>query len=132
MTQLVGIPSEELSEWWPRVETMIERACSRSGLMKASDVLRSIQSKDWQLWVAVDGDVIACLVTEIRTYPQSKVCNFVIGTGRTREKWQHFRETIEMWARAQGCSRMRIEARTGWQRIFSDYKNTHNILEKSL
>lgn len=133
MTQLIGVPTPSVPQYWARALPWIEGACRRHGLMTPDYVRDRIDDREWQLWLAIEGEeVIAVLISEINTFPLGWVCNFVIGTGKQRHKWEHFRHDLARWAKAQGCIRMRLEARPGWKRIFKGYRSTHVILEMEL
>lgn len=101
--------------------------------MTTDDVLTTLCSGDRQIWIVHFNEKIeACFITEIINYPQAKNCRLIIGTGKGRQYWQHWRGILEQWAKSIGCTSMEVFARTGWKKIFNDYKSTHVILEKEL
>lgn len=132
--ELVPIFANNVAEIWESVLPFVYRASARNrGCMNTEDYRKACETRDMQLWVAVDsGEIIAVAITEIVNHRRKRVCRIEIGTGRDRQKWQHFRQKLEVWAKAEGCQAMRIEARPGWENIFSDYQKTHVILEKEL
>ena len=87
-----------------------------------------------QLWLAYEKGIEAICVTEIVKYPQAKACRILIGTGKNRENWEHFEQTIGLWAKAQGCRLFEAFARNGWKPSFKKrgWKSTHCILERIL
>lgn len=78
-------------------------------------------------------EIFGVAVTRLMLTEGSKVCTVFIGTGRQRKSWQFgLRDLIEDWALEQGCEAVRVIARPGWERIYTTYKKTHSILERSL
>lgn len=133
LAELHGIPADRVPQAWPEVADWIAEACaSMKGRYSPGDVLDALLSKDWQLWLArKDGKTVACCVTQIVNYPRKRYGRINIGCGAGREDWQHFRHTLEEWAKAHGCHGMETDARPGWERVFTDYTKTHVFLERS-
>ena len=130
-----GIPHTELDSVWQEVLPWIESACRRTnGRYLASDIYRSLQLRETQLWAYRNGGIEAVCVTEIIKYPRKKYCRILIGTGRNRQNWQHHVLDIEQWAWAQECDGMESFARIGWWRAFyrtlTGWKFTHEYIEK--
>lgn len=133
---LCGVPSNEIDFVWPLVAPLIEAAAKRPGAtMEALDVQRLCKANDMQLWLYWANDrVKAVAVTQIIKHPRFSSANLVIGTGYDRADWEHCIKRIEEWAEANGCERMRLETRPGWERVFKEhgYHKTHVILEKEI
>jgi hypothetical protein len=87
-----------------------------------------------QLWCVFNGfEIQAAVLTELVTIGSRKVCNIISVGGRNMGEWFHHVETIEAWARENGCVDMRhANCRTGWARKLKDYKTTRITLEKAL
>lgn len=132
-TSFHGIRKELVDMTWPIVAPLIERACERSGgKYIASDFFATTREGAQQLWVAAkDGVPTMALITEIRNYPQKRVAALVVCIGEGREDWLAHLETVEDWAKAQGCEAILAEARPGWERVLG-WQKTHVILEKEL
>ncbi len=91
-----------------------------------------IEQRVWQLWV-VEG--YAAAVTEIATTYGQKVCTILLLGGRERELWfGQMLEVIEGWARANGCDRMNVVGRKGWERVGAPYgyKPVATVFDKGL
>ena len=77
---------------------------------------------------------MAC-VTKIVTRGTRKVCNIWLVGGVGVNNWLHYIETIEEWAKEQGCDAVVMEqARQGWQRLpqLKKYKVISIALERKL
>jgi hypothetical protein len=136
-TELVNFTKEQVEKVWPLAETLVAKACETNGGYDAKHILEFLKSGHMQLWMAVDGKsnkVICVCVTEIRKYPNHKVCDLRITTGEQFERWVGFMDQICEWARSNGCKKMEIFARPGWERILKQrgFNKTHVQLEKDL
>ena len=89
-----------------------------------------------QLWLAVtDTNEILCVgVTEIREYPNYKVCDAKIVTGKRYKEWFDQIDKVAEWAKEQGCKKMEIFSRPGYVPLFKQkgYVATHVQVEKEL
>lgn len=120
--QCTGIDDEYLGAVWMRCVPMLKPALAEGETLQ--DVLRRLYLKTAQLWIGADETEIhvAC-VTEIVSKGERKYCNVWLAGGKGVNNWLWYLDTIEEWAKAQGCDAMLIEkARTGWKRLLPEYK----------
>lgn len=133
---LYGIQPAEINAVWEDVRALIEDAClTNRGKYDAEDIRAGLLSGDDQLWIWRTPTAFAVGVTRISNYPKQRICAIRIVTGSNAAEWQQETlETIERWARAQGCHAMELCARPGWERRLRDrgYDKTHVYLEKAL
>lgn len=130
-----GIPHTEIDSVWPEVLPWIDGACARMrGRFWSCDIKEALINRDMQLWVYRDAHGVAAVcVTQLPPYPRKKLAQIFIGTGRHRHKWQHHVETLEEWAKMQGCVGIESFSRIGWWRAFFrsiGWKRTHEVIEK--
>jgi hypothetical protein len=54
--------------------------------------------------------------------------------GNNRENWQHYISIIEDFAKQNGCDKMELIARPGWERVLKqfNYTKSHVVLDKNL
>lgn len=72
-------------------------------------------------------------MTEIITRGNRKYCNVWLTGGTGVNNWLYYLDTIEAWAKEQGCDAMLIEkARTGWKRLLPAYKTKTIQLVKDI
>jgi hypothetical protein len=117
-TELVNFTKEEVEKVWPLVESLVQKACKTNGGYNAEHILDYLKKGTMQLWVAIDeqtNTVICCCVTELRQYPNFKVCDLRITTGEQFERWYGFMDNICKWAKENGCAKMEVFARPGWE-----------------
>lgn len=136
-TELVSFTKDQVDKVWPLAEKLVSDACEEHGGYNANDILEYLKAGLMQLWMAIDGEsnkVICVCVTEIRQYPNFKVCDLRITTGEQYDRWFNYMDQICEWARSEGCKRMEIFARPGWERILKHkgFNKTHVQLEKDL
>ena len=121
------ILSADVRRVWPRVAPLIEpHEHFAHGLLNTQDIYNCLVKGDMQLWLAVKREQIdACLVTQIVNYPQKTVCRAVFVGGRGMEYWYPWMETVDNWARENGCDEWeawtherlaKVLERKGWAR----------------
>lgn len=111
----------------PYLEAALEHA---GGTHTIDDVINEIVIGKLQFW---PGDKCA-IVTEIEQYPLMKSCHFFLAGGDLQELEQ-MTPRIEAWAKGQGCKRMTLAGRRGWERTFlagDGYKPRWYVMAKEL
>jgi len=135
-TELVNFNKGEVEKVWPLAKELVQKACQTNGGFNAEHILEFLKEGTMQLWMAIDEDnkVICCCVTEIRQYPNFKVCDLRITTGEQFERWVDYMDNICEWAKSNGCKKMEVFARPGWERILKHkgFKKTHVQIEREL
>lgn len=133
---LYGIERDEIGAVWDEVRPWIARACETSrGKFDADDIRSSLLDGTNQLWIWKTPTAFAVGITCLSNYPQQRVCNLRIVTGTNMAEWyEPCIETIERWAKANGCDAMEFQARPGWERLLArrGYDKTHVYLERLL
>ncbi|MEM5294247.1 hypothetical protein VSR82_07875 [Burkholderia sp. JPY481] len=133
---LYGIQPTEINAVWEEVRPWIEAACRRNrGKYDAEDIRAGLLTGEDQLWIWKSPTAFAVGITRLANYPKQRVCTLRIVTGRNAAEWEgEAMETIERWAKANGCHAMELCARPGWWRRLRTrgFENTHLYLEKSL
>jgi hypothetical protein len=132
--QAVRVPPARIGEFLPIALPLIERATARCGDWTADEVVRALCDERMLLWFVLDdGRIMGIAVTEVVAAPATgRVCSIVLCAGAQVKRWIHLKRAIEAYARAQGCTRMRLSGRRGWARLFPDYRQPYVTLEKAL
>ena len=134
----VKFEAEKVKEVWILVKELIQKACDYSdGFADAEDFKKWLEQGTMQLWVAWDNEEkkVRCVcITEIKQYPKYKVCGCKITTGDSFKKWVDFMDYVMEWAKEEGCRKMEIHTRPGWERILKPkgFFKTHVQLERML
>ena len=134
----VKFEAEKVKEVWILVKDLIQKACDYSdGFADAEDFKKWLEQGTMQLWVAWDNEEkkVRCVcITEIKQYPKYKVCGCKITTGDSFKKWVDFMDYVMEWAKEEGCRKMEIHTRPGWERILKPkgFVKTHVQLERIL
>lgn len=105
-----NIIRQEAEKARPFIEAALEYS---NGTHTFGDVVGALVSGEMQLW-ATD---TAAVVTELQMFPQYRACNFFLAGGDMNQL-AHFQRVIGEWAKAQGCQRLTITGRRGWERTF--------------
>jgi hypothetical protein len=115
------------------VRALIHAAMRRGDLSSFRPVEAAVRAGDALLWLAWDGTRIqAAAVTELHATEWRKACVLVACGGKEMRAWLPLLEGIEAYARAAGCSAVRIMGRKGWMRLLGDYRVKRIVLEKDL
>jgi len=134
----VKFEAEKVKEVWILVKDLIQKACDFSdGFADAEDFKKWLEQGTMQLWVAWDNEEkkVKCVcITEIKRYPKYKVCGCKITTGNSFKKWVDFMDFVMEWAKQEGCRKMEIHTRPGWERVLKSkgFFKTHVQLERML
>ena len=127
-----GITTDEIGMVWLQASKLLKPALGEGKTL--DEVLAKIFQKDAQLWIAAtETELQAACVTEVKIRPSGKVCNVWLCGGKGVNNWVHFLDTIEEWAKEQGCETLTIDhARIGWQRLLKGFKPKTIALERKI
>ena len=136
-TELIKFNKEEIEGVWNLAKDLVHKACIRAGgFVDEKHIKEFCKQGTMQLWLVVNesNSVLCVCVTEIRDYPNYKVCDTKIVTGKNYKDWFHYVDDIAKWAKTQGCKKMEIYSRRGYVPMFKarGYKATHAQVEKDL
>ncbi len=119
-----------MDEWKDALAWHFESFCKDGG--RSSDYyLEEVRQKRRQLWVVMADEPLAAILTTIPD-DNYQTCTLTHAAGKNMRDWLHLWGVIEAWAREIGCKRIEAVARPGWERVLSDMRKTHVILEKRL
>lgn len=94
------------------------------------EILKQLESKKAQLFVFKGEELLSAWVTTIEFSETCKWLRVMWAGGKDMDRWLHYLESIEQWAKSIGCSRSIVYGRKGWVKKLKDYKQTAVILEK--
>jgi hypothetical protein len=118
---------------WPACKHLIARAIEKTGLGDFAELERDVLEGRHLLWLAWDGKTIeAAAATQLVENCGAKVCCIRACAGEEMGRWVHLIKRIEAYAKAEGCEKMRITGRKGWERSLDGYRAKWAILEKGL
>lgn len=124
-----GVLAKDVPKAWGFAKPLIAKALKYSrGKFRPNDYYPSLLDGSMQLWINDE----SAAITEITNYPHKKICNLVACGGENLAHIRRDLAVIEMWAKANGCSGIRIEGRPGWKATLKDYDMTKVIFEKVL
>ena len=132
--KLLCIPPHSIGAWLPIIGPMIVRAYTEFGMDAPSWLVGDLRDGKALAWIAVgDGDrVLSVCVTALVTRHAGLVCKIMACSGENLDLWSAFHLEIERYAKGEGCVKVEIEGRRGWERALSGYRATRVILEKVL
>lgn len=122
-----------LTAEWARLRPTIKRAYDKTGLGLFSATEVAVLTGKQLIWYIREGDeILAAAVTLLLNTDAGKVCEVVAG-GREHGRWaQWAMHKLEEFAKAEGCSKMRIIGRRGWSKALPEFQTKYVIHEKGL
>lgn len=116
---------------WARAAPLLDAALARGGRThRLADVRSLIEAGEAQLWSAER----SAMVTVVEDDPCERRLLVWLAGGELEDLLQEFRLSMERWARAQGCRRVLLIGRPGWERVLNrfGYAPAARILVKEL
>lgn len=133
MIDLVCIDPKRIHEIWPHVVHLIHRAVKRTNLSHLRDIELDVLHGSGLLWLACEGPTIkAAMTTALVRTEADLVCILTACGGEDMHEWLPLLAKVESYAKAEGCSIVRIYGRKGWGRVLDGYHVEHVILERTL
>ena len=110
---LHGVPSGDVTKFWPIVEHWIDERCSR--LPESHDCsalfLDCVSAKK-QFWLAVDGTKpLACMITGIKDNGEVHI---YLATGEQLTDWAHLFHEFKALSKSAGFRTITSWSRKGW------------------
>jgi len=131
--QLVCVDPKRVENIWPHVASLLRRATARTGLSAFAEIERDILNGNALIWIAWNGRTIEAVAsTSLQQTDGGKVCVIMACSGAKMANWLPLIRTIELYAKDEGCTCVRIFGRKGWARVLNGYKQTHAIIDKHL
>lgn len=127
LVKTIPVLSTELDEWLPRIEWHLGQFCA-NGQWEPSDLISRIRNRQSQLWIAANEEIKAVMLTEVGT-DRLKTVTITHLAGKDRHEWLHLLADIKSWAGEINAKRLKAITRPGWERILTDFKKTHVVLE---
>lgn len=126
--ELICVGPSRIGEVWPHARHLIRAAIERTNLSDFADIERDILLGKQLLWLAWDGKIHAAAATHL----SRDVLTVTACSGNQRERWLPLFARIEQYAKDEGCRRVRIFGRRGWERVLDGYRVKHVVLERQL
>ena len=131
--ELVCIDPKRVCEIWPHVRHLLKAACRRTELNAFADIEADILAGRSLLWMAWNGRTVESAAATILINSEiGKVCIITACGGSDMKRWLPLIDQIEVYAKHEGCVRIRINGRKGWLRVLEGYEERHVIMEKEL
>ena len=142
LVNVITVEPRHVERFWPLAEFMVNEALNYSGKYADSKHIYEYLLKDMmQCWIMFGSDeneenkVFGIGITRISEMPNYNQLEIVICTGKRRDLWEdQFVDTITKFAKSNGCKRLCIWARPGWEKVSKKWgwQKKHVQLEKWL
>ena len=118
MTEVWPVGPRDIADAWPLAYPLIATVCRRpSSTWEPRSVLVSVLKGEAMLWLAMgEKGCEAVLMTRILDIKGEKLFHIDLFIAEKMARViQHF-DAIKQWAKQQGCTRIRLMGRRGWER----------------
>jgi hypothetical protein len=130
------VDPDRIEDIWPHARAFIEAAFDgERGDDDAEAMFADLVARKSLLWIAWDDErkkILAAATTKLIKVSRGLVCWVTSCGGNDLKRWRDCLGVIEGYAKAEGCSHVRLSGREGWKVIFPDYRKTWVTLEKAL
>jgi hypothetical protein len=136
--KITQIPTDYINLVWPVIKDFVEKSTAYSGeRTEADDVKTDCLNGSAMLWVAHDDDheTHGFVTGQFINYPGMKVLALQFTGGRRLKSWaSDMWNSLESFARDNGCSKIEGAGRIGWLRFMKQFGCTpaFYIYEKDL
>lgn len=111
-----------------QVEAWLAPAIERGGnRYHMPEIWKSIEEGRRQLWLGEHG----AAVTEILNFATERILHVLLAGGDMAQI-RDFEESAAAWGRAQGCTKMTLCGRKGWERVLTNWRPVEVIMERGL
>lgn len=129
---LVCVDPKNINNIWPQARELIRAAIDKTGLSEFSDIESDVLYGKQLLWLAISDHIEAAATTHLIKTSGKPILIVTACAGDHMERWLPLRQRVESYAKAEGCSCVRLYGRKGWERTLKDYRVEHVIMEKAL
>lgn len=127
--RLLAVPPDRARDFWPVAEKHVSAALDRNGVTSIGEVRDLVFCAQALLWFAADDDgVHGAGVTRL----SDGVCEIVAWGCDQQSRCTCLLTEIETYAKAEGCTVVRLIGPQAWQRVLKGYDRKAVILEKAL
>ena len=131
--RLACIDPDTVGCYWPFARNFIKRAIDRAGLSDFDVIEADVLTGKQLLWLAWSASKIeGAGTTQIVGAGGRKICVIVAWGGGDKRRFLPLLARIEAYAKAEGCSVIRIYGRKGWERVLDGFSSKCVVLDKDL
>lgn len=122
MDKTVGftrLPHSMVEDNWEAMAPWIKKAMDHGVGCKyysLEGIKQSLIDRTRDAFVAIDGEIIGCVVTQIASYPKRRVLNVLFVGGERLDEWIDNFPVLLEFGRAHGCDGMTGDERMSWIR----------------
>jgi hypothetical protein len=134
MMEVSLVPPQLIDGLWPRIFPHLSKASEYTfGRYEPEDILDIVAGGEAHLWVVFDGaDIVGITITRFWQYPRKRCLDMLFIGGDDGFSWKDpMLETLQRWARDNGCDVIESSGRPGFARAFKDdgYKMLWQVYE---
>lgn len=119
MTKIDLVPTATFESGWPLAAPWVQSSAEASPSSEPPEVLEAMcREGTADLWLLTDhlSNAAGAIITEVVDTPKGRTCHFLAAAGSFLDDGAASLDTIEQWAKSQGCVRLELTGRLGWPR----------------
>lgn len=126
------VPKEDLFLVWQQCSPLLEKALD--GTYNINDILKGIEENRFQLFISWNNNKVeSAIITEIASYPRTKILRYVLAGGTNLESWlDSIQEVIEKFAKINNCNQVEVAGRSGWKKKLKGFSQKAILLSKEI
>lgn len=137
MAELIPVLSLHVESNWHFAEPWVRQACEEGALIETPGSWKErCLARTAQLWLIRDQEqAVGAAITEIYDTPKGLTCAVpAVSAVSLEHALVPLFDTIEQWARAEGCARMEGFGRLGWVRALRPHgwRPVSAVIEKDI
>ena len=132
--QVTLVPRSQVFAVWPKVRPHAVKAAEYTfGRFEPEDLLDAASAGQFDMWVVFEGqEAFGVVFTGITQYPRKRCLDMTFIGGDEGMSWKDIMlDTLQRWARDNGCDSIESSGRAGWAKIFKGdgYKMLWQVYE---
>ena len=129
------VDPNDLPKLWPQLEPLIEEACRWSdGQFSVLGVVDGIRDGRFRLVAFFERDKVqsALVLTVSEFQTRKRILEVLLASGTAMREWMKLEHELIAYAKAAGCSAIRMIGREGLQKALTTWKRTAIVLEREI
>ena len=132
---VTAVEPDFASRIWAKVKDLIDVGYAAGDNFMPENILEQIRYGTILLWIAIDeesGHIHAAMTTELVPMRCGLVCWMGQCAGDRMQDWSKFHVQIEEYAKNEGCVKLVLKGRRGWEAVLDGFRVRTVQLEKML
>lgn len=134
--QMSLLEADDIYRWWPHITEMLESVPHTWEHWTIEEFEAQALAKHIQVWgVGLDSTISLVLFTQVAVYPSMRTLQVIWAGGSFAPAMIPILDaTLCRFGELQGCAKLEVLGRVGWERMFKDWgmRRTSIVLSKPI